>query len=82
MKTKIVLSYLPEEEHEASADLFALQRRHPGSRARRSKAHLPTVSVYMRISPGDFSTLTPCDFCGNRAQNRGDFPCKSCPAVV
>lgn len=79
---KIVLSYLPEEAGEAADTLSALKRRHPGSKARRSKAHLPTVSVYMRIAPGDFSQLTPCDFCGNRAKNRGDFPCKSCPAVV
>lgn len=79
---KIVLSYLPEEADEAAATLAAIQRRHPGSKTRRSKAHLPTVSVYMRIAPGDFSQLTPCDFCENKAKNMGDSPCKCCPAVV
>lgn len=76
---KITLSYLPGEEREADADMMVLHRRHPGSKARRSKAHLPAVSVYMRIVPGDFRKLTPCDFCGHRDERK---PCVNCPAMV
>ena len=41
---KITISYMPEEEREATADMMVLHRRHPGTKTRRSKAHLPAVS--------------------------------------
>lgn len=76
---KITISYMPEEENEATADMMVLHRRHPGTKTRRSKAHLPAVSAYMRIAPGDFRQLTPCDFCGHRYERK---PCTNCPAKV
>ncbi len=76
---KITITYLPGEEHMADDDLKILYRKHPESRTRRSKAHLPAVSAYMRISPGDFRKLTPCDFCNNRGNRRA---CESCQAMV
>lgn len=45
MKHKI--SYLPEEEQEATADLAELQRRHPGAKVRKSDAHPPFKHIYL-----------------------------------
>ncbi len=48
---KIKLSFLPEEEGEAVADLAALLRLHPGAKPRRSDRHPPFKHIYLTTSP-------------------------------
>lgn len=52
MKHKI--SYLPEEEQEAAADLAALLSHHPGAKVRKSDAHPPFKHIYLTTKiPGN-----------------------------
>lgn len=44
---KIKLTYLPEEESEAAADLAALRQLHPRLKVRKSDAHPPHKHIYL-----------------------------------
>ena len=44
---KIKISYLPEEESAATADLAVLQLRHPDAKIRRSDRHPPYRQIYL-----------------------------------
>jgi len=44
---KVKVTYLPEEEEEAAADLAALLRLHPGAKVRKSDAHPPYKHIYL-----------------------------------
>lgn len=50
---KFKISYLPEEEQEAAADLAALRSRHPGAKVHKSDAHPPFRHIYLTTkNPG------------------------------
>jgi len=44
---KVKVTYLPEEEEDAAADLAALLQLHPGARVRKSDAHPPYRHIYL-----------------------------------
>lgn len=44
---KFAISYIPEEEQEAAADLAALLRRHPGARVHKNDGHPPFKRLYL-----------------------------------
>ena len=51
---KFKISYLPEEEQEATADLAALLSRHPGAKVRKIDAHPPFKHIYLTTKiPGN-----------------------------
>lgn len=56
---KIKISYLPEEEKAVSADLAALQLRHPDAKIRKSDRHPPYRQIYLSISSKKDSCKDP-----------------------
>ena len=51
---KVKISYLPEEEQEAAADLAALISQHPGAKVRKSDTHPPFKHIYLTTKiPGN-----------------------------
>ena len=56
---KVKISYLPEEEKAASADLAALQLRHPDAKIRKSDRHPPYRQIYLSISSKNYSCKVP-----------------------
>ena len=44
---KVKITYLPEEEVAAAADLAALQLRHPDAKVHRSDRHPPYKHIYL-----------------------------------
>ena len=44
---KFKISYLPEEEPEAAADLAALLSHHPGAKVRKNDTHQPFKHIYL-----------------------------------
>jgi hypothetical protein len=53
---KVKISYLPQEERDATAALTALQLRHPDGRTRRSDRHPPYRQIYFSVS-GEKGTI-------------------------
>lgn len=47
---KVIISYLPQGERDATAALTALQLRHPDGRTRRSDRHPPYRQIYFSVS--------------------------------
>ena len=78
---KIRITYLPEEQAEAAADIAIIRRRHPGAKLRTGDAHPPRRQQYLQIPPGDGLPLSPCDLCRHGPRSRDDGkPCAICPA--
>ena len=46
---KLKLTYQPEEQEEAGADLAVLLQRHPGAKVRRDKSKAPNLVVYVTV---------------------------------
>ena len=46
---KVKIAYLPEEEAAATADLAALQLRHPDARIQKSDRHPPYKHIYLSV---------------------------------
>ena len=53
---KLKLTYQPEEQEEADADLAVLLQRHPGAKVRRDRSKAPQMVVYVT----DRKPGTPC----------------------
>lgn len=78
---KIKVTYLPEEQKEAAADLALLQLRHPGAKLRTSDAHPPHQMCYLQVKPESSRRLSPCDFCRyTPPSSMAGKPCSICPA--
>ena len=58
-RMKIKISYLPEEEKAAAADLAALQLRHPDAKVRKSDRHPPYRQIYLSINSKHDSCKVP-----------------------
>lgn len=56
---KVKISYLPEEEKAAAADLAALQFQHPDAKIRKSDRHPPYRQIYLSISSKNDSCKDP-----------------------
>ena len=77
---KIKITYLPEEEAEAAADLAVLQLRHPGSKVRTGSCGPNQRQVYLKVSSSAVRQLTPCDFCQHTYSfSMSNKPCSVCP---
>ena len=64
MKYKI--SFLPDEEAEAAADLAVLQQLHPSARVRQSSAHPPFKHIYLQIPrPKEKTSENSCNNSGD-----------------
>ena len=57
---KIKLSYLPEEELQADADLAVLKNRHPAAKVQRSDRHPPYRHIYLSTARPPNREEKPC----------------------
>ena len=51
---KVKITYLPEEEDAAVADLAALQLRHPDAKVHRSDRHPPYKHIYLTAKEAEY----------------------------
>ena len=58
---KLKLTYQPEEQESADADLAVLLQRHPGAKVRRDKSKAPKLVVYVTIKGPETLALASSD---------------------
>lgn len=74
---KIKITYQPEEQAAASADVGILRRRYSAATVHAGGPG----KIYLKVRGDDARRLTPCDFCAyGPPASVGKKPCVLCPA--